>query len=70
MQFIVEMMFTKMQEKNRYCLYCMNANADVCIKERRKRALLDLEVVTMVALVDLLCLIFLLFVTVVISVDC
>ena len=58
MQFMAEMMFAKKQEKNRYYLYCMNENADVCIKERRKRALPDLEVVTMVALVDLLCLIF------------
>ena len=70
MQFMAEMMFTKMQEKNRYCLYHMNANTDACIKEGRKRALPGLEVVMMVALVDLLCLIFLFIITIIISVDC
>ena len=37
------MNFTKIQEKNRYYIYCMNANADVYIKEIRKRALPDLR---------------------------
>ena len=40
---MTKMMFAKMQEKNCYCLYCMNANADACIKERRKRALPNLR---------------------------
>ena len=43
MQFMAEMMFAKMQEKNHYCLYYMNVNADTCIKERRKRALPELR---------------------------
>ena len=34
---------------------CMNVDVDACVRERRKRALSDLEVV---ALVDLLCLMF------------
>ena len=36
----------------------MNANIDTCIKEKRKKALPDLEVVMILALIDLLCLIF------------
>ena len=66
---MAEMMFAKIKEKNYYCCYCMNTNADVCIKEKRKRELPNLKMVMMVALVDLLCLIFLFFIDVIIFVD-
>ena len=44
-----------------FSFQCMNADVDVCIRERKKRVLPGLELVTMVALIDLLCLKFSIF---------
>ena len=53
-----------------FYLKCMNADVDACVRERKKKALPDLEVVAMVALISLLCLMFPAFLAVVIFVDC
>ena len=50
-----------------FYLKCMNADVDACVRERKKKVLPDLKVV---ALVSLLCLMFSVFLTVVIFVNC